>query len=145
MKQPPPALCKVLPAKHPAVFDFSQRLWLQLDVYVSESRVLLMEINQRVHLYNGVFNQTQRLSQVLVLICTSYKQKRKENKLQILETLTSYVKLIWTVIMIYLTERPSVLCRMRSTSTGYLVIRCVTNKIHSVTPNLRTMERLLIF
>lgn len=40
---------------------------------------------------------------------------------------------------------PSVLQRMRSTSTGYLVMRWVTNRIHSVTPNLRTMDRLLIF
>lgn len=34
---------------------------------------------------------------------------------------------------------------MRSTRTGYLVIRCVTSKMHSGTPNRRTIDRLLIF
>ncbi|TNN89327.1 hypothetical protein EYF80_000615 [Liparis tanakae] len=59
MQQTPPALRQVLPAKHSAIFDLSQGLWLHLVVYVSESRVLLMEINQRVDLNDGVFNQTQ--------------------------------------------------------------------------------------
>lgn len=40
---------------------------------------------------------------------------------------------------------PSVLLSIRSTRTGYLVMRCVTSRMHSVTPNRRTMGRLLIF
>lgn len=70
MKQSSPALCEILPTKHAAIFDFSQCLGLHLVVYVSESRVLLVEINQRVHLYNGVFNQTQCPSKVLILVCS---------------------------------------------------------------------------
>lgn len=77
MQQPSPALCQVLPAKHSAIFDFPQCLWLHPVVYVSESRVLLVEINQRVDLDNGVFNQTQRPSQVLMLFCTSWRWKKK--------------------------------------------------------------------
>lgn len=58
VKQASPVWCQVFPAKHSAILDFSQRLWLHLVVYVSETRGLLREINQCVHLDNGVFNQT---------------------------------------------------------------------------------------
>lgn len=70
VQQPSPALRQVLPPKHSAVFDFPQCLWLHLVVYVSESRVLLVDINQSVDLNDGVFNQTQCPSQILVLLCT---------------------------------------------------------------------------
>lgn len=80
MQQPSPALCQVLPAKHSAIFDFSQCLWLHLVVYVLESRVLLVEINQSVDLNDGVFNQTQRPSQILMLLCTRYRQKKKKKR-----------------------------------------------------------------
>lgn len=70
MQQPSPALCQVFPAKHSAIFDFPQCLWLHLVVYVPESRVLLVDVNQRVNLNDGVFNQTQSPSQFLMLLCT---------------------------------------------------------------------------
>lgn len=70
MKKPSSARCQVLSAKHSAVFDFPQRLGLHLVVYVSESRRLLIEINQRVHLNDCVFNQTQSPTQILMLLCS---------------------------------------------------------------------------
>lgn len=71
VQQPPSALCQVLPAKHSAIFDFPQRLWFHLVVYVSEPRGFLMEINQRVHLSNFVFNQTECPGQLLMFFSTS--------------------------------------------------------------------------
>lgn len=59
MKQSPSGRQQVLPAKHSAIFDFSHSFRLHLVVYVSESRQLLVEINQRVHLNDGIFDQTQ--------------------------------------------------------------------------------------
>jgi len=73
VKQSSPALCEVLPSKHSTIFNFSQSLWLQLVVYVSKSRVLLVDINQRIHLYDGVFNQTQCPRQILMLLCSRWR------------------------------------------------------------------------
>lgn len=70
MQQPSPALRQVFSAKHSAIFDFSKRLGLHFAVYISKSRVLLVEINQCVNLNDGVFNQTEWPSQTLMLLCT---------------------------------------------------------------------------
>lgn len=69
MQQPPSSLSQVLPAKHPAILYLSLRLRLHLAVNISESRLLLMQVNQAVHLFDGVFDQTQSPSQILVLLC----------------------------------------------------------------------------
>lgn len=59
MKQLPPALREVFPPKDTTVFEFPVCLWLHPVAYFSQPQVLLVEINQHVHLYDGVFNQTQ--------------------------------------------------------------------------------------
>lgn len=69
VQQSPPALCQVFPAEYSAIFDFAQCLWLHLVVNISESRGLFMEVDQCIHLDDGVFDQTQRPGQVFMLIC----------------------------------------------------------------------------
>lgn len=139
VQQAPPALRQVLPPKHTPVFELSQRLWLHLVVYVSESGVLLVHVDLRVHLDDGLFDQTQSSGQVLVLLCPSCGWEEPR--------MSSGIPQYGCMISSGGGGKagPSVLLRMRSTRTGYLVMRCVTSRMHSVTPNLRTMGRLLIF
>lgn len=71
MKQPSPARREVLPPKDTTVFEFPLCLRLHPEVYFSEPGALLVEINQRVHPYDGVFDQTQRPTQIHMLVRTS--------------------------------------------------------------------------
>lgn len=126
---------QVLPAKHSAVFDFALRLWLHLVVDVSQPAALLVQVDLGVDLDDGVFDQSQRPRQVLVLRCSRWSQRKTIRP----QGVFSIGRFDWTE------AGPSVLLRIRSTRTGYFVMRCVTSRMHSGTPNRRTMDKLLIF
>lgn len=141
VQQPSAALRQVFPAKHSTVFDFPLRLWLHLAVDVLQSTAFLVQIDQGVDLDDGVFDQGQRPGQVLVLRCSRWRWRGKKKSLD-----TPQGAFRGRCFCGWVSKAgPSVLLRMRSTSTGYFVMRCVTSRMHSGTPNRRTMDKLLIF
>lgn len=76
VQQASPAPHQVFPPKHAAIFELSQRLWLHLVVYVLKSGVFLVDVDLRVHLDDGLFDQTQRSSQIRVLFCSSCRREQ---------------------------------------------------------------------
>lgn len=147
VQQPSTALRQVLPAEHAAVFDFPLRLWLHLAADVLQSTAFLVQVDQGVDLHDGVLDQGQRAGQVLVLRCSRWtrRERGKKKNTASLDLMVFFLFFFGCFSGCVSTAGPSVLLRMRSTRTGYFVMRCVTSRMHSGTPSRRTMDKLFTF